>query len=201
MNSYPDKKRYFPWLIWALGAAFFFSEYFARVAPSVMVPELMQSFHVKALSLGALSAFFYYAYVAMQIPVGALVDRYGSHRLLTVAAALCGISCLLFSMAQTLLIAELGRLLMGFSAAFAFVGALKLATVWFPASRFGLLSGLTQALGMAGAAVGEGPISVSVAAIGWRPTMLSMGIFFVVFGCADCHLGERCAARSSESEL
>jgi len=31
-------------------------------------------------------------------------------------------------MAQTLLIAELGRLLMGFSAAFAFVGALKLAT-------------------------------------------------------------------------
>ena len=56
------KIKFSPWLIWGLGAAFFFIEYIARVAPSVMVPDLMRDFGVDALTLGSLSAFFYYSY-------------------------------------------------------------------------------------------------------------------------------------------
>src|ERR1700722_11221771 len=103
-----------PWLIWGLGAAFFFAEYFARVAPSVMVPDLMRDFGVNAQALGTLSAFFYYAYVSMQIPVGILVDRYGPHRLLTVMCILCGLGCLLFASAKDVMAADIGRFLMGF---------------------------------------------------------------------------------------
>ena len=164
------------WFVWSLAAGFFLAEYFARVAPSVMVPDLMRSFDVNALALGALSAYFYMAYVGMQIPVGTLVDRFGPHRLLTVMAAVCGASCLLFSKTHHLFAAELGRFLMGLSAAFAFVGALKLASVWFPHSRFGFFAGTTQALGMLGAAIGEGPVSVIVLHIGWRGTMLAIGL-------------------------
>jgi MFS family permease len=169
-----------PWLVWGLGAAFFFAEYFARVAPSVMVPDLMRDFGVDALTLGSLSAFFYYAYVGMQIPVGILVDRYGAHRLLTLMSIFCGLGCFLFASAKGVGSAELGRLLMGFGASFAFVGSLKLAAVWFPATRFGLLAGLTQALGMLGAAVGQAPMSFSVMHFGWRPTMFAIAIIFMV---------------------
>lgn len=174
------EKRFYPWLIWALGAAFFFSEYFARVAPSVMVPELMRSFHVGALSLGALSAYFYYAYVGMQVPVGALVDRFGPHKLLTVTALLSAAGCFIFTSANGLYLAELGRLLLGFGASFAFVGTLKIAKIWFSESKFGFLAGLTQAIGMLGAAVGEGPLSVSVHAIGWHKTMWIIGGILLV---------------------
>src|SRR5688572_11451641 len=142
------RAKSYPWIVWGLAAAFFFSEYFARVAPGVMVPDLMRDFKVTALTLGSLSAFFYYAYVGMQVPVGILVDRFGPHRLLTVATVLCSAGCLLFASAQSVSLAEAGRFLMGFGASFAFVGTLKLAAVWFPASQFGLLAGLTQALGM-----------------------------------------------------
>jgi len=169
------KKPFYPWLIWALGAGFFLSEYFARVSPSIMVPELMQAFHVRALSLGTLSVYFYYTYVGVQIPVGALVDRFGAHKLLTVTALLCAMGCFLFAVSEGLHAAEMGRLLMGLGAAFSFVGTLKLATIWFPSSRFGLLAGLTQALGMLGAAIGEGPFASLVGAIGWRETMWLIG--------------------------
>lgn len=180
-NNRVIKKQFSPWLIWGLGAAFFFVEYFARVAPSVMVSDLMRDFAVDALALGTLSAFFHYAYVSMQIPVGILVDRYGAHRLLTVMCFLCGLGCLLFAASQSVWMADLGRLLMGFGAAFAFVGSLKLAAVWFPASRFGLLAGLTQALGMLGAAVGSAPMSFAVYHLGWRTTMLLIaGIFLLL---------------------
>lgn len=175
-----EYSHFYPWVIWGLAAAFFFAEYFARVAPGVMVPQLMRDFHVNALALGSLSAFFYYAYVSMQVPVGMLVDRFGPHRLLTVSSILCGLGCFAFAKADTLLLAEIGRFLMGFGASFAFVGSLKLAAVWFPASRFGLLAGLTQALGMLGAAVGEAPMSLTVGAIGWRNTMLAVASVFIV---------------------
>lgn len=172
--------KHFPWLVWGLAALFFFAEYFARVSPSVMVPELMKDFHVDAMLLGSLSAFFYYSYVGMQIPVGILVDRYGPRRLLTINSILCALGCLLFAQAASLYMGQVGRFLMGFGASFAFVGSLKLASVWFPASRFGLLAGLTQGIGMLGASVGEAPMSVAVAALGWRQTMQIITIIFIV---------------------
>ena len=69
---------------------------------------------------------------------------------------------------------------MGFSAAFAFVGALKLASNWFPASRFGMMAGATQALGMVGAAMGEGPVGFLVEHSGWRYSMICIGIFLII---------------------
>ena len=174
-----QKRLSSPWLIWGLGAALFFSEYFGRVAPSVMVPELMHDFNVTAFALGALSAFFYYPYIAMQVPVGMMVDRYGAHRLLTSTALVCAGGCLLFAYANSLVTAQVGRMLMGFGAAFAFVGALKLATNWFPPHRFGLLAGLTQALGMLGACVGQAPMAWSVETFCWRHTLFMVALSFV----------------------
>ncbi len=170
---------FYPWLIWGLGAAFFFSEYLGRVAPGVVVPELSQEFHVSALMLGALSSMFLWPYIIMQMPVGMLVDRYSSRKLLCVMAAVTGIGCITFAASPGLFVAQLGRFLMGFGASFAFVGALKLATMWFSPTRFGLLAGFTQALGMLGAAIGAGPLSVLVVGLGWRKTMWLIGGFLI----------------------
>lgn len=175
-------KAFYPWLIWTLGAGFFFAEYLARIAPGVMVPQLMNSFNVTALGIGSMSAFFYYAYLGMQIPVGAMVDRWGPHRLLTFMALLCAAGCFLFSISTSLTLAHLARFMMGFGAAFAFVGTLKLATLWFSPTRFGLLAGLTQALGMLGAAFAGGPLAALVNFTGWRKTMLIIGIILLLLG-------------------
>lgn len=178
-------KRYglnspYAWFIWGLGAAFFLVEYPARLAPSIMVPELMSTFGLNATSVGAFSALFYHAYVGMQIPVGALMDRYGPHTLLTITALLCATGCFMYAFAESLIIAQVGRFLTGFGAAFAFVGTLKLATLWFTPYRFGLLAGATQALGMLGASFGQGPTAFLMASVGWRNTLLIIGLMLLV---------------------
>lgn len=170
-----------PWLIWLLGAGFFFCEYFARVSPSVTAAQLMAYFQVGALAIGNLSAFFYYPYIAMQIPVGTLLDRFGPRRVLTLMAFLCGLACFSFAYVYNIHVAQLSRALMGFSAAFAFVGALKIATIWFEPRFLGLLAGLTQGMGMLGAAVGEGLFAMIIAVIGWRETIALIGVILVVF--------------------
>lgn len=170
-NKTHKKYRIWPWFVWSLAAGLFFAEYVARVSTSVMVTPLMSAFHVGALAIGGLSAYFYYPYILMQIPVGSLVDRFGPHKLLTGAAVLCGVACILFASTDSLALAALARVLMGFTAAFAFVGALKLAVLWFDPRRLGLLAGITQGLGMLGAMVSEGLFVFMVGGIGWRGTM------------------------------
>ncbi len=102
-----------PWLMWSLGALFFCYAFFQRVAPSVLVSDLMRDFGVGAAVLGNLSAFYFYAYAGMQLPLGVLVDNWGPRRILTGGALVCGLGTLMFATADTLGPAYLGRLLVG----------------------------------------------------------------------------------------
>lgn len=172
-----------PWLIWGLAASYFFSDYLARVSPGVMGRELQLAFDVSATTLGLLTSFFYYPYIVMQLPVGILVDRYSIRWLLTLMSVLTAAGCVVFGMAETIYTAAIARMMIGFSAAFALVSALRLAATWFPSERLGLLAGLTQALGMWGAAFGEMPVSYIMEQVGWRNTMLLMAAMFVVLAC------------------
>jgi MFS family permease len=53
------------------------------VAPAVITDQLMTEFAIGGAALGNLSAFYFYSYVAMQIPTGMIADRWGPRRLLT----------------------------------------------------------------------------------------------------------------------
>jgi len=166
--------------LWFLGAFFFFCEYFLRVSPSVMLPELAEKFSITAVGLGALSAFFYYPYIFMQIPVGLITDKFGPQKVMTIAAFITGIACLLFALSDSFTWAIVARMLMGFCGAFAFVGTLRIAINFFTPSVLAILTGITQAMGMLGAVVGEAPMSLYVGMVGVETAMLSFGLLFFI---------------------
>ena len=166
-------------IIWFLGALFFFSEYFLRVSPGVMYPELMNKFTVGAAAMGALSSFFYYPYIIMQIPVGVVTDKFGPRKVMIFASFLTGLACILFTFADHVEFAIVSRAIMGFCGAFAFVGTLRVAINWFDKKYFALLVGLTQAFGMLGAAFGSAPLSLYVLYVGVNMAMLSFSAFFI----------------------
>lgn len=171
------------WIICSLAALFYCYEFFLRVAPSVMVPALMSSYHANAAKIGTLSAFYYFAYTPMQLPVGLLMDRYGPRRLLTMATLLCALGSCLFVVSAHIVVAEVGRFFVGFGSAFAFVGVLKLAATWLPPERFALASGLATMLGMLGAICGDILLTRVVGAVGWQQSMYwsaSIGIFLAL---------------------
>lgn len=171
---------WFPWLICGLGALFYTYEYFLRIAPNVMMADLMRSFHIGSASLGNLIAFYYYAYAPSQLLVGLLMDHFGPRRILTVACLICAIGTYLFASTTTYSIAACGRFMMGFGSAFAFVGVLKLATIWLPANRFAMVSGLTSALGTVGASIGEVTLTELVTHTGWRETIMGAAAIGVI---------------------
>lgn len=167
---------YYPWIVWFVAAGFFFYKYLVQVSPSVMTGDLMRTFQVNGTGLGNLSAFYFYAYLCMQIPVGMMLDKYSPRLLTTSAIFLCSVSTLIFSQTNTLGWACVTRALMGAGAAFAAVSCFKLAAIWFSPKRFALVSGLFMTAAMLGAIGGQMPLSMLVQHSGWRNALEIVGI-------------------------
>ena len=180
-----DPKKYPPlylgWIMWGLGAVFYLSGFYYRVAPAVMTDYLMVDFGISATALGNLSAIFFYSYVAMQIPTGILADSWGPRKLLTAGACIACLGSFLFATAPSIMFAHMGRLLIGGSVGVAWVAMLKLSMHWFPPRRYALITGLALLCGVVGAVSAGVPLRIMVDHFGWRAVMLvSAGVTFVI---------------------
>ncbi len=159
--------------MWGLGACLYLIAFYQRVAPAVITQELSREFRLSAAALGNLSAFYFYGYVAGQIPTGVLADRWGPRRLLTAGAAVTALGTLIFALATDVVVANLGRLLIGAAAGVAFVSMLKIASHWMPARRFAFTSALALFIGVVGATLAGAPLRLAVDASGWRAVMVA----------------------------
>ena len=165
------------WLVWALAASGFAYGFFLRFSPSAMVEDLMRDFAVGAAVLGNLSAIYFYIYAGIQLPVGALIDRWGPRLMITCSIAVATLGTALFAVAQTITLAYLGRFLIGAGSAVAFVGCLSLAGRWFAPNRFAFVAGLTMLAGMVGGILGQGPLAYAIDIVGWRTAMMAAACF------------------------
>jgi MFS family permease len=172
------------WLAWTPAALMFGYAFMQRVAPSVMVADLMRDFGVGAAIVGQLSAFYFYSYAALQIPVGMMMDRIGPRRLMTGAALVAACGSFLFAASGGPVAASLGRALVGVGVGFGWVGTCVLAAAWFPPRRFGFLVGAGQLIGMLGGVFGQAPLAAAVDAWGWRVTTGALGAAGGVLGLA-----------------
>jgi MFS family permease len=171
--------------VWGVAAIFYLTGFYQRVSPAVMTSELMQSFGVGAKGLGNLSAFYFYAYVAMQIPTGVLVDSWGARKLLILGSVSAAAGTLLFGATGSYTVACAGRALVGASTAVGWLVLLKLATHWFPGRRFAMLAGLGLLFGNIGAVAAQVPLRLLIEHFGWRAVVLSSAaVILAVSGLA-----------------
>ncbi|MCE3044589.1 MFS transporter [Legionella sp. 16cNR16C] len=168
-------------LICTVGAFFYCYEFVLRIIPGALQSELSAAFgHISATTFGQLSAFYYFAYSPMQLPVGMLMDRYGPRRLLTFACLCCTLGSWMFTNTSSMLIAGSGRFLVGFGSSFAFVGVLSLALRWLPRRYFSLVAGLITTLGMLGLVYGEVKITDMAVSLGLMHVLWMMIIIGAV---------------------
>ena len=177
-HTYPPLRL--AWTVWGLGAALYLFGFFQRVAPGVITTELSADFGLSAAALGNLSAFYFYSYVAMQIPTGILADVWGPRRLLTAGAILSAFGSLVFAFSEDLIFAKIGRLLIGGSVAVAFVCMLKLANHWLAPKYFALASGMALLMGIIGAVAAGVPLHLLVDSYGWRDVMAAAALFPII---------------------
>jgi MFS family permease len=172
------------WSIWIVAATYYLAAFYLRSSPAVMTTELMRDFGISARQLGTFSAVYFYAYIALQIPTGVLVDSWGPRRLLIAGSLAAAAGTCLFAGTNIYGLASFGRLIVGGATAVGWVVTLKLATHWFPRERFAMLSGLGLMMGNIGALVAQVPLRLLVEDFGWRAVALGSAGVVVAIGAA-----------------
>jgi len=186
--SAPPSSR--AWAVWTVAAIFYLAAFYLRTSPAVMTTELMRDFGIAASRLGQFSAFYFYAYILMQIPTGVLVDSWGARRLLIGGSIAAAAGTLLFGATTSYAVASIGRAIVGASTAVGWVVTLKLATHWFPKRRFAMLSGLGLMMGNLGALFAQVPLRLLVEAYGWRAVAAGSAACVLAIGAAAWALVE-----------
>jgi predicted MFS family arabinose efflux permease len=141
-----------------------------------MADQLMADFKIGAAGLGNFSSFYYYSYVAVQIPTGILADYWGPRKLLTAGTLLTTLGAFIFALSPSIHIANIGRLIVGGSIGVAWISILKLSTRWFRPDRFAVVTGLGLSLGIFGALSAGVPLRLLLDSFGWRPVIFGAGI-------------------------
>jgi len=181
-HNYPPASQ--SWLTLCLGIAFYFSGFFHRMVTAVMADQLMSDFNIGAASLGNFSSFYYYSYVAVQIPTGILADYWGPRKLLTTGALLSSFGAFIFAPASSIYTANMGRLIIGVSMGVAWVSILKLTTRWFRPNQFAVVTGLALCLGILGALTAGAPLRLLMNLFGWRSIIFCAGMITLILSIA-----------------
>ncbi|MER6197748.1 MFS transporter [Streptomyces sp. NPDC001586] len=150
-----------------MGVAVYFVAVIFRTSLGVAGLDAADRFHVNASALAAFSLLQLLVYAGMQIPVGLMVDRLGTKKVLTLGAVLFTVGQLGFALSPSYGMALAARALLGCGDAMTFISVLRLGTRWFPARRGPLMAQLAGLVGMAGNLVSTLVLAPVLHGVGW----------------------------------
>jgi nitrate/nitrite transporter NarK len=146
----------------------YFLSYLLRNVNAVVAPRLVQDFQLDAAQLGSLTALYFLGFAAVQMPLGACLDRFGPVRVQVPFCLLAALGAVIFSFAASSWYLMAGRLLIGVGMAAALVAGLKTIAIWFPKDQVAVMNGTFIALGTLGAVAATAPAEWVLALVDWR---------------------------------
>jgi sugar phosphate permease len=156
------------WIVFILATSLFFLSQFYRTSNAVIASELIRDLSLDTEGLGLMSASFFYGFAITQIPISLFLDKVGPRRLMTILTLLGILGAVIFSLADSLSLGLIGRILLGVGMACNLMGTFKLLTEWFEPLIFATLTGLVVATGTFGNIMATTPLVMLVEQIGWR---------------------------------
>ena len=168
------------WVIWLVGLSVYALAVFHRSSLGVAGLLAADRFDIEATQLALFTVLQLVVYASMQVPVGVLLDRYGSKRVLLVGLVLMTAGQLVFAFATTFPVAVLARAVLGGGDAMVFVSVIRLVSVWFLVRQAPVVTQLTGQVGQVGAILAAAPLALALDTLGWTRTFALASSFGVV---------------------
>ncbi|NJP99303.1 MFS transporter [Streptomyces zingiberis] len=155
--------------VWGAGVLVYFVAVSYRTSLGVAGLDAADRFQVTASALSTFTILQLLVYAGMQIPVGLLVDRLGTKRVLIMGIALFTTGQFGFGLADSYPLALASRALLGCGDAMTFISVLRLGSRWFPARRGPMIAQVAALIGMSGNLVSTLALTRLLDRFGWTP--------------------------------
>ena len=155
------------WVIWLVGLSVYLLAVFHRSSLGVAGLLASERFGVDATQLALFTVLQLLVYAGMQVPVGVLLDRFGSRALLLAGLVLMTGAQLAFAFVESFPAAVVARALLGAGDAMVFVSVIRLVSVWFLVRQAPLVTQMTGQVGQLGAILAAAPLSLALRELGW----------------------------------
>jgi sugar phosphate permease len=162
-----DVGRRRAWAVWGAALSVYVLAVFHRTSLGVAGIIAADRFHISASQLATFTVVQLAVYAAMQIPVGVLLDRFGSRRLLLTGLLSMTVGQAYFALAGSFGAGLAARVLIGLGDAMIFTSVLRLVALWFRPTQAPVVTQLTGQIGQLGAVVAAFPLSVALRHLGW----------------------------------
>jgi sugar phosphate permease len=172
------------WVVWGAAISVYVLAVFHRTSLGVAGIEAAERFGISSAQLSTFTILQVMVYALMQLPVGALLDRFGSKRMLGVGLTLMTVAQFSFAFVDSYTLALICRVLLGMGDAMIFISVLRLVALWFSPRRTPLVTQFTGLLGQLGALAAAGPLAAALHSFGWTPSYAVAASFGVVTGIA-----------------
>lgn len=166
--------------VWGIGVAVYFVAVIFRTSLGVAGLDAADRFGVNASALSTFSILQLLVYAGMQIPVGLMVDRLGTKKVLAIGVVLFTVGQLGFALSPSYGMALASRALLGCGDAMTFISVLRLGSRWFPARRGPLIGQVAALFGMAGNLVSTLVVARMLHGVGWTATFAGSAVAGVV---------------------
>lgn len=170
------------WSVYAAAVAIYILAVFHRSSLGVAGLLAADRFDIAATELSLFTMVQLFVYAAMQIPVGALLDRFGPRRMLFAGVATMTVAQFAFAFAESFAMGVLARVAVGMGDAMVFIPLLRIVALWFPPVRIPMVTQLTGLLGQTGALVAATPLVAALHHWGWTPSFAVAASVGIVLG-------------------
>lgn len=170
------------WIVWGTAVAVYVLAVFHRSSLGVAGVIAAQRFHISSAQLATFTMVQLLVYAAMQVPVGALLDRFGSRALLITGIVTMSVAQFGFAFAHSFAAGLVARVFVGMGDAMTFVSVLRIVMLWFPPIRTPMVTQITGIIGQLGAVAAAVPLSTALHSFGWETSFLIAAAAGVVMG-------------------
>jgi len=171
------------WLVWGTAVTVYVLAVLHRSSLGVAGLVAADRFSIGGAELASFTVLQLAVYATMQVPVGVLLDRYGSRRMLLAGLVLMTTGQLVFAFSGSFLVALAARSVLGAGDAMVFISVIRLVAAWFPPRRAPLVVQLTGQVGQLGAVLAAAPLALALEALGWTrmfAAVSSVGVVLLV---------------------
>lgn len=170
------------WMVWSAAILVYILAVFHRTSLGVAGLVAAERFHISSAQLATFTMVQLFVYAAMQIPVGAMLDRVGAKKLLVTGVLLMTGGQFAFAFASTFGAGVAARVFVGMGDAMIFISLVQLVALWFPPARTAMITQLTGVLGQVGALAATAPLSAALNSLGWTRSFAAAASVGVLLG-------------------